>query len=55
LDDQRVHRGTISRAAFALPVSRMDKPVFTDPPVQTKFGYHKIMWLNKKEKEKRND
>ncbi|XP_015482236.1 peptidyl-prolyl cis-trans isomerase NIMA-interacting 4 isoform X2 [Parus major] len=30
-------------AAFALPVSSMDKPVYTDPPVKTKFGYHIIM------------
>ncbi|XP_017379903.1 peptidyl-prolyl cis-trans isomerase NIMA-interacting 4-like [Cebus imitator] len=29
--------------AFALPVSGMDKPVFTDLPVKTKFGYHIIM------------
>ncbi|XP_039316152.1 peptidyl-prolyl cis-trans isomerase NIMA-interacting 4-like [Saimiri boliviensis] len=29
--------------AFALPVSGMDTPVFTDLPVKTKFGYHIIM------------
>uniref|UniRef100_A0A2K6EMU6 Peptidyl-prolyl cis-trans isomerase n=1 Tax=Propithecus coquereli TaxID=379532 RepID=A0A2K6EMU6_PROCO len=35
--------GPLQEAAFALPVSGMDKPVFTDPPVKTKFGYHIIM------------
>ncbi|XP_045394109.1 peptidyl-prolyl cis-trans isomerase NIMA-interacting 4 isoform X2 [Lemur catta] len=35
--------GPFQEAAFALPVSGMDKPVFTDPPVKTKFGYHIIM------------
>ncbi|XP_051007442.1 peptidyl-prolyl cis-trans isomerase NIMA-interacting 4-like [Acomys russatus] len=35
--------GQLQEAAFALPVSGMDKPVFTDPPVKTKFGYHIIM------------
>nr|XP_039328403.1 peptidyl-prolyl cis-trans isomerase NIMA-interacting 4-like [Saimiri boliviensis boliviensis] len=30
-------------AAFALPASGTDKPVFTDPPVKTKSGYHMIM------------
>ncbi|XP_026639471.1 peptidyl-prolyl cis-trans isomerase NIMA-interacting 4-like [Microtus ochrogaster] len=30
-------------AAFALPVSRMDKPVFTHPLVKTRFGYYIIM------------
>ena len=25
-------------AAFALPVSKVDKPVYTDPPVKTQFG-----------------
>uniref|UniRef100_A0A2K5D5T9 peptidylprolyl isomerase n=1 Tax=Aotus nancymaae TaxID=37293 RepID=A0A2K5D5T9_AOTNA len=29
--------------AFALPISGMDKPVFTDLPVKTKSGYHIIM------------
>ncbi|ELW71776.1 Peptidyl-prolyl cis-trans isomerase NIMA-interacting 4 [Tupaia chinensis] len=29
--------------AFALPVSGMNKLVFTDPLVKTKFGYHIIM------------
>ncbi|XP_019603519.2 peptidyl-prolyl cis-trans isomerase NIMA-interacting 4 [Rhinolophus sinicus] len=35
--------GPFQEAAFALPVSGLDKPVFTDPPVKTKFGYHIIM------------
>ncbi|KAG7273228.1 hypothetical protein CRUP_031535 [Coryphaenoides rupestris] len=35
-------------AAFALPISTMDKPVYTDPPVKTKHGYHIIMVEGKK-------
>lgn len=35
--------GSFQEIAFALPVSGMDKPVFTDPPVKTKFEYHIIM------------
>lgn len=35
--------GPFQEAAFALPISVLDKPVFTDPPVKTKFGYHIIM------------
>ncbi|XP_053931554.1 peptidyl-prolyl cis-trans isomerase NIMA-interacting 4 [Cuculus canorus] len=35
--------GPFQEAAFALPVSSIDKPVYTDPPVKTKFGYHIIM------------
>ncbi|CAO2594859.1 Peptidyl-prolyl cis-trans isomerase NIMA-interacting 4 [Lemmus lemmus] len=35
--------GLFQEAAFALPVSGMDKSVFTDSPVKTKFGYHTIM------------
>ncbi|XP_051006651.1 peptidyl-prolyl cis-trans isomerase NIMA-interacting 4-like [Acomys russatus] len=35
--------GPFQEAAFALPVSGMDKPVYTDPPVKTKFGYQIIM------------
>ncbi|KAK2118019.1 Peptidyl-prolyl cis-trans isomerase pin4 [Saguinus oedipus] len=35
--------GTFQEAAFALPVSGMGKPVFTDPSVTTKFGYRIIM------------
>ncbi|XP_003380960.1 peptidyl-prolyl cis-trans isomerase NIMA-interacting 4 [Trichinella spiralis] len=35
--------GPFQDAAFGLPISTVDKPVFTDPPVKTKFGYHIIM------------
>lgn len=35
--------GQFQEVAFALPGNGMDKPVFTDPPVKTKFGYHVIM------------
>ena len=35
--------GPFQEAVFALPVSGMDKPVFTDLPVKTKFRYHIIM------------
>jgi len=30
-------------AAFALPISKPDKPVYTNPPIKTQFGYHCIM------------
>ncbi|KAI5620623.1 peptidyl-prolyl cis-trans isomerase NIMA-interacting 4 [Silurus asotus] len=40
--------GPFQEAAFALSVSTMDKPVYTDPPVKTKFGYHIIMVEGKK-------
>ncbi|XP_051002753.1 peptidyl-prolyl cis-trans isomerase NIMA-interacting 4-like [Acomys russatus] len=39
--------GPFQEAAFALPVSGMDKPVYTDPPVKTKFEYH-IMFEGRK-------
>lgn len=35
--------GLFQEEAFALPVSGLDKHVFTDPPVRMKFGYHFIM------------
>lgn len=35
--------GPFQDAAFALPVSTMARPIYTDPPVKTKFGYHLIM------------
>ncbi|OXA37646.1 peptidyl-prolyl cis-trans isomerase NIMA-interacting 4 [Folsomia candida] len=35
--------GPFQEAAFALPISSMDKPVYTNPPIKTKFGYHIIM------------
>ena len=40
--------GPFQEAAFALPNSTCDKPVVTDPPVKTKFGYHIIMVEGKK-------
>lgn len=40
--------GPFQEAAFALPNSTTDKPVYTDPPVKTKFGYHVIMVEGKK-------
>lgn len=40
--------GPFQDAAFALPVSTLGNPVYTDPPVKTKFGYHIIMVEGKK-------
>merc|ERR1739838_1285449 len=40
--------GTFQDAAFALPVSSLASPNYTDPPVKTKFGYHIIMIEGKK-------
>ncbi|KAL3190203.1 hypothetical protein MRX96_019749 [Rhipicephalus microplus] len=40
--------GPFQDAAFALPVSSLANPVYTDPPVKTKFGYHIIMVEGKK-------
>ncbi|XP_040576284.1 peptidyl-prolyl cis-trans isomerase NIMA-interacting 4 isoform X2 [Lepeophtheirus salmonis] len=40
--------GPFQEAAFALPVSSLSNPVYTDPPVKTKFGYHIIMVEGKK-------
>lgn len=40
--------GPFQDAAFALPVSSLSSPVYTDPPVKTKFGYHIIMVEGKK-------
>ncbi|XP_077553901.1 peptidyl-prolyl cis-trans isomerase NIMA-interacting 4 [Haemaphysalis longicornis] len=40
--------GPFQDAAFALPVSSLGSPVYTDPPVKTKFGYHIIMVEGKK-------
>lgn len=34
--------GPFQEAAFASSISGMEKPVFTNPPVKTKFGYHII-------------
>eukprot|EP00842_Homolaphlyctis_polyrhiza_P000938 jgi/Hompol1/1845/HPOL_002776-RA len=35
--------GAFQDAAFALAPSTLDKPVYTNPPVKTNFGYHIIM------------
>ncbi|XP_076626081.1 peptidyl-prolyl cis-trans isomerase NIMA-interacting 4 [Colletes latitarsis] len=40
--------GPFQDAAFALPVSSLSSPIYTDPPVKTKFGYHIIMVEGKK-------
>ncbi|XP_046622209.1 peptidyl-prolyl cis-trans isomerase NIMA-interacting 4 isoform X1 [Neodiprion virginianus] len=40
--------GPFQEAAFALPISSIGTPVYTDPPVKTKFGYHIIMVEGKK-------
>ncbi|CAL7933762.1 unnamed protein product [Xylocopa violacea] len=40
--------GPFQEAAFALPVSSLSSPIYTDPPVKTKFGYHIIMVEGKK-------
>ncbi|GBM36789.1 Peptidyl-prolyl cis-trans isomerase NIMA-interacting 4 [Araneus ventricosus] len=40
--------GPFQDAAFALQVSNLSNPVYTDPPVKTKFGYHIIMVEGKK-------
>uniref|UniRef100_H2Z3R5 Peptidyl-prolyl cis-trans isomerase n=1 Tax=Ciona savignyi TaxID=51511 RepID=H2Z3R5_CIOSA len=40
--------GPFQDAAFALPVSSLASPNYTDPPVKTKFGYHIIMVEGKK-------
>ncbi|VDK42429.1 unnamed protein product [Anisakis simplex] len=40
--------GAFQDAAFALPNSTVDKPIYTDPPVKTQFGYHVIMVEGKK-------
>ncbi|KAF0882281.1 PIN4 isomerase, partial [Crocuta crocuta] len=41
--DWRNHCGTISRSSICIVCNALDKPVFTDPPVKTKFVYHVIM------------
>lgn len=40
--------GPFQESAFALPVSSLGSPIYTDPPVKTKFGYHIIMVEGKK-------
>jgi len=40
--------GPFQDAAFALPISTVANPVYTDSPIKTKFGYHIIMVEGKK-------
>lgn len=40
--------GAFQEAAFALQLSSSEKPVYTDPPVKTQFGYHIIMVEDRK-------
>ncbi|KAI3634810.1 hypothetical protein MIR68_007191 [Amoeboaphelidium protococcarum] len=40
--------GPFQEAAFELQVSTVSQPIFTDPPVKTKFGYHIIMVEDRK-------
>lgn len=40
--------GAFQEAAFLLQPSTSDKPLYTDPPVRTKFGYHIIMVEDRK-------
>ncbi|KAI6207205.1 Peptidyl-prolyl cis-trans isomerase [Aphelenchoides fujianensis] len=40
--------GAFQDAAFALPKSTTDKPIYTDPPIKTQFGFHVIMVEGKK-------
>ncbi|KAL0279599.1 UNVERIFIED_CONTAM: hypothetical protein PYX00_001117 [Menopon gallinae] len=40
--------GPFQDAAFSLPVSTVASPVYTDPPIKTRFGYHIIMVEGKK-------
>ncbi|KAF0464939.1 FKBP-like protein [Gigaspora margarita] len=40
--------GAFQEAAFALQPSSLDKPIFTNPPIKTQFGYHIIMVEDRK-------
>ncbi|XP_046852860.1 peptidyl-prolyl cis-trans isomerase NIMA-interacting 4-like [Xenia sp. Carnegie-2017] len=40
--------GPFQDAAFSLDASTPTKPIYTDPPIKTKFGYHIIMIEGKK-------
>merc|ERR1712107_114041 len=40
--------GAFQDAAFALPVSTLGNPTYTNPTVKTQFGYHIIMVEGKK-------
>lgn len=45
---QRQPLSVFADAAFKLPVSSVDKPVYTNPPIKTNFGYHIIMVEDRK-------
>lgn len=40
--------GEFQDAAFKLEASSCDTPIYTNPPVKTKFGYHIIMVEDRK-------
>ena len=40
--------GPFQDAAFQLSPSSVSKPIYTDPPVKTQFGYHIIMVEDRK-------
>lgn len=40
--------GPFQDAAFELQPSSSDRPIYTDPPIKTKFGYHIIMVEDRK-------
>ncbi len=40
--------GPFQEAAFALPISTLASPNYTDPPIKTQHGYHIIMVEGKK-------
>lgn len=40
--------GPFQDAAFQLQASTINAPIYTDPPIKTKFGYHIIMVEGKK-------
>ena len=40
--------GAFQEAAFVLQQSTSEKPIYTDPPVKTQFGYHIIMVEDRK-------
>lgn len=40
--------GAFQDAAFQLQPSTPDRPIYTDPPIKTQFGYHIIMVEDRK-------
>lgn len=40
--------GPFQDAAFQLQPSTVSRPIYTDPPIKTKFGYHIIMVEDRK-------